>query len=209
MRAERGLTRRGKERHAATRLPAAQRRAMIVEAALAVFTTSSYAAATTAELARAAGVSEPILYRHFASKRDLWLACLDAAWAEVRGALEEKLTLFASGREIPEAEMRSPWESARMPNLWLQGIVGADDDLVIQAHVRTHMQEVHRFVVDLLRRQQAAGAVPADRDPSAEAWIFIAGGLLRSTADRLGGVIDSADLIAIGRERRRWLSGAG
>ena len=31
--------------------------------------------------------------------------------------------------------------------------------------------------------------MPADRDPDAEAWIFLAGGLLRSFADRLGGVL--------------------
>ena len=31
--------------------------------------------------------------------------------------------------------------------------------------------------------------MPADRDPDAEAWIFVAGGLLRSFADRLGGVL--------------------
>ena len=62
----------------------AERRAAVLEAALELFATTSYASATTAEIARAAGVSEPILYRHFASKRDLWLACLDAAWDDVR-----------------------------------------------------------------------------------------------------------------------------
>lgn len=29
-------------------------------------------------------MSEPALYRQFASKRDLWAACLDAAWEEFR-----------------------------------------------------------------------------------------------------------------------------
>ena len=32
-----------------------------------------------AEIAREAGITEPILYRHFGSKRDLYLACLDEA----------------------------------------------------------------------------------------------------------------------------------
>jgi len=53
------------------RLPAAERRQAILEAALRVFSNSSYDGATTAEIAREAGVSEPILYRHFASKREL------------------------------------------------------------------------------------------------------------------------------------------
>ena len=85
---ERGLTKHGRARHAGERLPAAERRAAVLEAALEFFSTTSYSSATTAEIARAAGISEPILYRHFASKRDLWLACLDAAWAEVRSAIE-------------------------------------------------------------------------------------------------------------------------
>ena len=208
MRAERGVTPEGKARHARERLPAAERRTALIEAALEVFTTSSYAGATTSEIARAAGVSEPILYRHFASKRDLWLACLDVAWDEVRVVIEEKVALQASGVELPPAEMRSPWESPRMPNLWLQGLTGAGDDEAVRDGVRQHMLEVHGFVADLFRAQQAAGTIPIDRDPEAEAWIFVAGGLLRSVDDRLGGVISPTQLAAIGRERRRWLAGA-
>ena len=65
---------------AATRLPAAARRRAILDAALRVFAAGSYSGATTAEIARAVGVTEPILYRHFASKRELYLACIDEAW---------------------------------------------------------------------------------------------------------------------------------
>jgi transposase-like protein len=46
-----------------TRLPAAERRQAIVDAVLRVFVGGSYSGATTAEIAREAGVSEPILYR--------------------------------------------------------------------------------------------------------------------------------------------------
>jgi AcrR family transcriptional regulator len=65
----------------ATRLPAAERRLELVETAVRVFAEGSYRGTTTAEIARAAGVSEPILYRHFASKRDLYFAALDRVWA--------------------------------------------------------------------------------------------------------------------------------
>ena len=70
------------------RLPADERRRAIVQAALRVFSAGSYAGATTAEIAREAGVTEPVLYRHFDSKRDLWAACLDAAWEEFRAAFD-------------------------------------------------------------------------------------------------------------------------
>ena len=69
---------------APTRLPAAERRRALIETAVRVFSSSSYRGCTTAEIARAAGVSEPILYRHFESKRDLYLAAIDHVWQDVR-----------------------------------------------------------------------------------------------------------------------------
>jgi AcrR family transcriptional regulator len=191
-------------REAARRLPAAERRRTIVRAALRVFSSASYASATTAEIAREAGVSEPVLYRHFSSKRALWLACLGAAWEETRHVLETKVALF-TGDERPAGE-QSPWRSPTMPNLWIQGLTEAGEDPVVRRAIRRHMREVHDFVATALRTGQARGVVPGDRDPDAEAWVFIGGGLLRSVADRLGGVLTAADLEAITRERIRWLT---
>src|SRR5919198_3988205 len=75
----------------ATRLSAAERRSAIIEAALRVFSDGSYAGATTAEIAREAGVSEPLLYRHFSSKRALYFACLDGGWTRIRSKLEGRI----------------------------------------------------------------------------------------------------------------------
>jgi AcrR family transcriptional regulator len=195
----------------AERLPAAERRAAIVSAATEVFASGSYAGSTTAEIARAAGVSEPIIYRHFASKRDLWFSCLDHAWRELRTAIEMKAGASRDVSEVPDVEVdvaeRSPWASPLLPNLWLQGVTEAGEDEEIQAHVRAHVREVHDYVAESMRRNQTAGGIPVDRDADAEAWIFLAGGLLRSFADRLGGVLGPAEFAAIGRERRRWLFG--
>jgi AcrR family transcriptional regulator len=191
---------------AARRLPAEERRKAIVVAALRVFVSTSYAGATTADIAREAGVTEPVLYRHFASKRDLWLACLDVAWGETRAMLEEKIALFA-GKRRTTAGTESPWRSATMPNLWLQGLTEAGEDPVVRRAIRKHMREVHDVVAESLRRGQEAGVIPHDRDADAEAWVFIAGGLLRSVADRLGGVLTAADLEAISHARVRWLTG--
>jgi AcrR family transcriptional regulator len=191
-------------RQAARRLPAGERREAIVRAALRVFTSTSYAGATTAEIAREAGVTEPVLYRHFASKRDLWLACLDVAWDETRAILREKIATFSG---TPASSTRSPWRSPQMPNLWIQGLTEAGEDPVVRRAIRRHMREVHDFVADEIRRGQEAGTIPADRDANAEGWVFIGGGLLRSVADRLGGVLSASDLEAISRERIRWLTG--
>lgn len=192
------------------RLPAAERRSAIVAAALDVFGSGSYGGSTTAEIARAAGVSEPIIYRHFASKRALWFACVDEAWRRLRTAIEQKggpSVAHAGSVTGAGTGKRSPWSSPLLPNLWLQGVTEAAEDEEIQRYVRSHVREVHDLVAEMMRGYQADGAMPADRDPEAEAWIFLAGGLLRSFADRLGGVVGAAEFAAIGRERRRWLSG--
>ncbi len=190
-----------------TRLPAVERRRALVEAALRVFSEGSYAGATTAQIAREAGVSEPILYRHFASKRDLYFACLDEAWSRIRTRIEEKIEELgpADGwRAIGPATMREV--KVLVPSLWMQAITEAGQDPEIRRHVRGHMREVHDYFADVLRRVQAAGAIHPDRDPDAEAWIFVAGTLLVSVADRLGGPLGPSDFDAIKRERQRWLS---
>ena len=81
------------------RLPAAERRAALIDAALQVFGERSYGGATTAEIARTAGVSEPILYRHFASKRDLYIACLEAMSSRLREAAESIIAAEPDPRE--------------------------------------------------------------------------------------------------------------
>ena len=49
-----------------TRLPAEARKAAVLDCACGIFQAGSYRGTTTAEIARRAGVTEPVLYRHFA-----------------------------------------------------------------------------------------------------------------------------------------------
>ena len=184
---------------------------MIVAAALRVFASTSYAGATTAEIAREAGVSEPIIYRHFSSKRALWLACLDDAWTRFRAAMEAKFAALGDADSVlavGQTGMRLRRERVQLPNLWIQGVTEAAEDAEIQRVVRRHIREVHDFVADAIRRAQAAGGVPADRDPDAEAWIFLAGSFLVSFSDRLGGVLSHDDFAAVAKQRYRWLLGS-
>lgn len=59
------------------RLPRDERRAQLLNAALEVFTAAGYHAAAMDEIADHAGVSKPVLYQHFPSKLELYLAVLD------------------------------------------------------------------------------------------------------------------------------------
>jgi len=58
------------------RLPVAERRELIVESAGRLFGERGYDGTRLDDIAAAAGVTKPVLYRHFDSKRDLYLALL-------------------------------------------------------------------------------------------------------------------------------------
>jgi len=73
------------------RLPRDQRRAQLLDAANEVFTTRGYHAAAMDEIAAAAGISKPVLYQHFDSKLDLYLALLDRACDSLLGVVQVAL----------------------------------------------------------------------------------------------------------------------
>ncbi len=60
-----------------TRLPRPARRKQLLRAAQEVFVAVGYHAAAMDEIADRAGVSKPVLYQHFPSKLELYLALLD------------------------------------------------------------------------------------------------------------------------------------
>lgn len=61
-----------------SRLSSEERREAIVDAVKGVFADKGFDGTTTRELAKAAGVSEALLYKHFPSKESLYAAMLDA-----------------------------------------------------------------------------------------------------------------------------------
>ena len=75
---------------------------------------------------------------------------------------------------------------------------------MIAAAVRKQIREVHDFFADVIRDGQRLGVIHAERDPVAEAWIFVAGGLLATIDGRLGGLLGD-DLQAVRRSRQAWM----
>jgi TetR/AcrR family transcriptional regulator len=63
-------------RRESSRLTAEQRRQHFIDAALHLFCTRGFRGTTTRAIAEAAGVSEALLFRHFATKQDLYAAIL-------------------------------------------------------------------------------------------------------------------------------------
>lgn len=194
-----------------SRLSGPERKQAVVDTACRVFAKGSYHGSTTAQIARETGVSEPVLYRHFSSKRELYVACLDAVWERVRSLWEKAIEreedpanwVKAIGKAYLEARA-----AARivLVDLWIQALTEAADDPEIRRALRAQVREVHDFVADVIRRSQAAGGVIAERDADAEAWIFISLGLLTTIDRRLGSLVGD-EFESIVASRRAWMTG--
>jgi AcrR family transcriptional regulator len=191
------------------RLPAAERRLALIETAIRVFSDGSYRGTTTAEIARAAGVSEPILYRHFASKRDLYLAALDHVWGRARVQWERALESTENVREAFETMGRDHVTirdcKFQMAELWVQALSEANEDPALRRELRRHMREVHDFVASVIRRGQEEGVLHPGRNADAEAWTFLAGGVLGMVGRRIG-LLNEDEVHEIRQARLDWLT---
>ncbi|WP_169337887.1 TetR/AcrR family transcriptional regulator [Propionicicella superfundia] len=86
------------------RLPKAQRRVLLLEAATMVFAQEGYHNASMEAMARAAGVTKPVLYQHFPSKLDLLRAVATESTLEV-----ERVVTAAMNDNLSSG---TPFESA-------------------------------------------------------------------------------------------------
>jgi AcrR family transcriptional regulator len=70
------------------RQSADQRRESVLRAAMHEFSLAGYAGTSTEAIARTAGISQPYLFRLFATKKDLFVATLEVCFARIEEAFE-------------------------------------------------------------------------------------------------------------------------
>ena len=85
------------------RLRSDERRARILDAGTDVFTEVGYEAASMERIAAGAGVTRPVLYDHFRSKRELYLSLLERQRDELLGFVMERAV---EAKLAPEARVR-------------------------------------------------------------------------------------------------------
>ena len=144
--------------HRRTRLPADERRALIVAAARSLFARNGFHATGTNEIAAAAGCSEPIIYRHFRSKQALFGAALEDAARQIRARVDANDALpgetpFDAYVRLMRDLIADPLfaEASRLRLL----AVSLADDPEVNAALRT---------VSKLHRERACGVVQTGKD---------------------------------------------
>lgn len=110
------------------RIPAAQRRELILEAATTVFAERGYAGATTDQVAKAAGISQPYVVRMFGTKEALFLEALERALEKVLYEFRAVIAAYDAGHLAEKVAVLDPsMEGTRAHHLkQLLGIAYAD-----------------------------------------------------------------------------------
>ncbi len=173
----------------ARKLPAQHRKRQIIESARDVFAGQSFAKVGTADLAKAAGLSEPALYRYFSGKKELFLATLQSTgpklldmWQEIASDIEDPLeTLWAIGVHYYD-HLQS--HSGNM-KIQFQAVSEADDP-DIRAALRENFEAFVRFVAETLDEGKRRGIVRRDVDSHVLAWQFLGIGFTLDLMHLLG-----------------------
>lgn len=84
------------------RMPAAERREQLLAVALDVFAGEGYHQTSMNQIAEAAGITKPVLYQHFASKRELYLALIEEAGGRLLHIITAPSITETSGRRRVE-----------------------------------------------------------------------------------------------------------
>jgi len=151
-------------------------RGRVLAAAGALFTREGYDATTVQQVAGQAEVGVGTVYHHFADKRQILLALIDA-WGERvveerRGALDLRMFFGQSPRRAVYCWLRGAYDRlSSEPSLYLLVLSMSERD----EDVRRRYQQIEQVAIERLRSliefAQSEGSARADVDPAAAAFL--------------------------------------
>jgi AcrR family transcriptional regulator len=156
-----------------------ERRDQILRVAVSLFSNRGFRGTTTKEIAQAAGVSEAMVFRHFATKEELYAAILDHKACAGSGSFEPEVM---AAEAIKRKDDRGVFES-----LALGALNHHDDDpefqrLLLYSALEKHklaemffdnfVRKVYEFLGTYIRERQREGAL-LEMDPAIVVRCFI------------------------------------
>lgn len=158
------------------RIPAAERRAVTVEAVVSLAGNQNPSDITTAAIAKHMNVTQGALFRHFASKDAIWEAVME--WVAER--LLARIDDSARGIESPLAAMEAMFmshvgfaaEHPGMPRMVFSELQRAEQTPA-KRMVQTLLQRYGKRLHGLIEKGKASGELSAVLDAEAAATLFI------------------------------------
>ncbi|MGW1551115.1 TetR/AcrR family transcriptional regulator [Streptomyces sp. NPDC002346] len=145
----------------------------MLAAALREFSQKGLHGGSTVAIAADAGLSQPNLFRLFATKKELFIAVLDLVSARI----EREMLGRGAGEADPLPVMEAAWatllEDDDFMSMYLQGFAACHD-----AEVRATMQRMTQHIFERVERMPGLGAAEAHRF-FAEGLIFMAGAVMK------------------------------
>jgi AcrR family transcriptional regulator len=158
------------------RMRKADRKRQLVAHAKQLFVTKGYQDTTTEKIAAAAGVSEPVLYRHFKSKKELYLEVLK----EIREATLNRWNAHIAGQTdalgklhaIADMYLGTTREHALEFRILHRTLFDTDDE-EIGAFLRSFYLDSEILFAQIITEGQQAGVFRRNLDPRVGAWELI------------------------------------
>ena len=186
------------------RMAADERRLQIVKVAMRLFSERGFRGTTTKEIAQAAGVSEAIIFRHFATKEDLYTAIIDfkgcaglgaspAAHGPEQSAVVEKIC-GCVGRAVEAGDDLEVFRGVALEMLEhhendpeflrLLMYIALESHALAQVFWDKNVRVLYEFLGDYVRRRQREGAF-RDVEPYAAMRVFVGAVIHHSLANLL------------------------
>lgn len=162
------------------RLKAPQRREQLIEVATKLFAKYGYEATTTFKIAEEAGVTEPILYRHFETKQEMFVAIVSSVSEKTMLSWRDTI----AGEEDPAQQIRLiaetfPGHIKQLADAYhvLHGALATSRDKKVLAVLKEHYAQIEGFFVRVIQRGQELGVFRPQLDPKGPAWQLIMTGI--------------------------------
>ena len=158
------------------RMTRAERKRQLLDHAKQLFVTHGYQNTTTEKIAAAAGVTEPVLYRHFESKKALFLEVL----RDIRHATLERWNAETAGLTDPLARLHAitdmylgtTREHALEFRIMHRTLIESDDE-EIRASLRAFFLDNETLLAQVIAEGQQSGVFRRNLDPRIGAWELI------------------------------------
>jgi AcrR family transcriptional regulator len=158
------------------RMRKADRKRQLMQHAKELFVTLGYQHTTTEKIAQAAGVTEPVLYRHFENKKTLFLEVLDDIrlatihlWQKETAEIGDPLKRLHA---IVDLYLGSTKEHALEFQIMHRSLVETADE-EIAACLRTFYLDSEKMLAQVIAEGQQTGVFRRDIDPRIGAWELI------------------------------------
>lgn len=168
--------RRVEPQKATKRLPQADRKRQLLTHAKQLFLTLGYHATTTERIAHAAGVTEPVLYRHFDDKKSLFLEVLrdirETSLARWQAEMTVKSEPLQKLQSIAAHYLGSTRDHAAEFRVLHRSLVETQD-ADVTAFLRTFYLDCEILLAQIITEGQQAGVFRPGLDPRVGAWELI------------------------------------